>query len=161
MLNLTIEGQITKEPELRKTPNGVWVTRFTVVHNARRMDKVSGKWVNHGKGLFVDIDCWRGLAERAAFLRKKDLVVIECEDDLRMDTYNNYTGLRVTARNLAISMRFDQAESHREDRAPSGDTVRTADGDEYEAEAYAALADERSRAANERLSNDREFAEVS
>lgn len=61
-LPLTIVGNLTGDPELRFTPAGVAVARFTIAHNPRSLDRESGKWVD-GTPTFMDCSAWRDLAE--------------------------------------------------------------------------------------------------
>lgn len=64
-LPLTIVGNLTAAPELRFTPSGVAVARFTIAHNPRSLDKESGEWKD-GEPTYVDCAVWRDLAEHVA-----------------------------------------------------------------------------------------------
>lgn len=64
-LPLTIVGNLTANPELRFTPAGVAVVKFTVAHNPRTLDKQSGEW-RDGTATFMDCAAWRDLAEHVA-----------------------------------------------------------------------------------------------
>jgi single-strand DNA-binding protein len=146
LYSFTIEGNITRAPELRVTPQGTAVAQFTMVRNARRRD-AKGNWVD-GRAVWLTVTCWRGLAERVADLRKGDTVIVEAADDLHAEAYNGSANLRVTANNVAVSMRFAEARSLRTPRPePTGDVVRTADGEEFDAEAYAEYLAEREQQA--------------
>jgi single-strand DNA-binding protein len=61
-LPFTIVGNLTRDPELRFTPSGVAVVKFTVAHSPRKLDRESGTWVD-GEPTFLDCTAWRGLAE--------------------------------------------------------------------------------------------------
>lgn len=75
-MQLTAVGNLTKDPEMRYTPSGVAVAAFAVAVNARQYDKETGKWVDGGTS-FVDVQCWRDLAEHVAeSLVRGDRVVI-------------------------------------------------------------------------------------
>ena len=64
-LTMTIVGNVTAAPELRFTPAGVAVVKFTVAHNPRWFDKPSGEWKD-GTPTFFDCGAWRDLAEHIA-----------------------------------------------------------------------------------------------
>lgn len=64
-LPITIVGNVTAAPELRFTPAGVAVVKFTVAHNPRWYDKQSGEWKD-GTPTFFDCGAWRDLAEHIA-----------------------------------------------------------------------------------------------
>lgn len=64
-LTLPIVGNLTGDPELRFTPAGVAVCRFTVAHNPRRFDKTSNEWKD-GEPTFLDCNAWRDLGEHIA-----------------------------------------------------------------------------------------------
>src|SRR5438552_1693859 len=68
MLNatvITVVGNLTDNPELRFTPSGVPMARFTVAVNPRVFDKASGEWRDGGPS-FYNCTAWRQLAENAA-----------------------------------------------------------------------------------------------
>ena len=78
MLNatvITVVGNLTDNPELRFTPSGVPIARFTVAVNPRVFDKASGEW-RDGDPSFYNCTAWRQLAENAAESLSKGLRVI-------------------------------------------------------------------------------------
>jgi single-strand DNA-binding protein len=125
--NLDFEGNLGSAPELRFTPSGVAVARMSVGHNTRRRDE-SGKWVN-GDTLWIEVTCWRDLAERVAKLNKGDTVTVTARDDLSAWAYINQTTskaaarLQVTANNVSLSMRFADANAVRTPRPSSPDPM--------------------------------------
>jgi single-strand DNA-binding protein len=56
-------GNLTRDPELRQTPNGQAVTNFSIALNRAYKDQ-SGEWKEVTD--YVDIVCWAQLAERVA-----------------------------------------------------------------------------------------------
>ena len=61
MNRLTIIGNLTREPELRTTPNGDKVCGFTVAVNRRKTQN------NQEPGAdFFNVSAWRGLGENCA-----------------------------------------------------------------------------------------------
>jgi single-strand DNA-binding protein len=61
---VTIVGNVTRDPELRYTPNGAALVKFGVAVNRRFKDE-SGQWKD-GETSFFDITAWRTLAENIA-----------------------------------------------------------------------------------------------
>lgn len=61
--NLTIIGNVTREPELRYTPSGAAVCKFGVAVNKSYTDK-SGERKQQTD--FFNVNAWRSLAENAA-----------------------------------------------------------------------------------------------
>ena len=66
-------GNLTRDAELRYTPSGSAVTRFSLAVNERYRDR-SG--ADQEKTHYVDINVWRDLAEGSAELRKGDPVFV-------------------------------------------------------------------------------------
>jgi single-strand DNA-binding protein len=62
---LTIIGNLTSEPDLEFTPNGIAKLRFTVASTPRVFDKNSGEY-RDGDTLFLPCIAWRALAENLA-----------------------------------------------------------------------------------------------
>jgi single-strand DNA-binding protein len=120
---LTLEGNLGSAPELRFTPAGVAVARMSVGHNTRRRNQ-AGEWVN-GPTMWIDVTCWRELAERVARLSKGDTVIVDARDDLSAWPYlakadnKPAARLQVTATNVAVSLRFADATAQRTQR-PTG-----------------------------------------
>jgi single-strand DNA-binding protein len=72
---VTLLGNLTRDPELRQTPSGQNVTSFSLALNRSYKDQ-SGEWREASD--FIDVVAWGPLAERVTdFLRKgsKALVV--------------------------------------------------------------------------------------
>jgi single-strand DNA-binding protein len=62
---LTYIGNLTDNPELRFTPTGAAVCKFRLAATPRYLDKASGEWKDGSPG-FLDVTCWRQLAENVA-----------------------------------------------------------------------------------------------
>lgn len=60
---VTLMGNLTRDPELRQTPNGQSVTSFSLALNRAYKDQ-SGEWVEVTD--YVDIVAWGPLGERVA-----------------------------------------------------------------------------------------------
>lgn len=116
--DLTFEGNVAEQPELRITPSGTALCKFRVGHNTRRQTS-AGEWVN-GPTIWFTVTAWRDLAERIAdSVRKGDTVIVNTRNDLSVFAYTNQTSgnaaaeVQVTAANVAISLRFAEAQSRR------------------------------------------------
>ncbi len=60
---VTLMGNLTRDPELRQTPSGQTVTNFSLALNRAYKDQ-SGEWQEVTD--YIDIVCWGPLAERVA-----------------------------------------------------------------------------------------------
>jgi len=60
---VTLMGNLTRDPELRQTPNGQSVCSFSLALNRAYKDK-SDEWVEATD--YIDIVAWAGLGERVA-----------------------------------------------------------------------------------------------
>lgn len=68
---VTIDGNITADPELRYTQAGVPVATFNIAHTPRRLNRQTNEWEDAGETLFLRVNVWREQAENvAATLRK-------------------------------------------------------------------------------------------
>ena len=63
--NITIMGNLVNDPELRFTPNGAAVAKFTVASTPRYLDKATNEWKD-GDSLFLVCNVWRQAAENVA-----------------------------------------------------------------------------------------------
>jgi len=101
MLNKVILiGRLTKEPDLRYTPNGVAVAKFTLAVD-RRQSKEREKETD-----FIDIVVWQKLAETCAnYLGKGRLVAVDGR--LQIRSYDDSQGIRRrVAEVIAENVRF-------------------------------------------------------
>ena len=69
MNKVFLKGRLTNEPELRQTPNGVSVSKFTIAVN-RRFDRE--------KTDFINCEAWRNTAEFISkfFCKGKEIAVV-------------------------------------------------------------------------------------
>src|SRR5689334_19345880 len=74
--NVTVIGRLATDVGWSRLGDGTVVSNFRVASTERRYDRATGGWVD-GEKLFVDVRCWRRLAENAAAsLVKGDPVVV-------------------------------------------------------------------------------------
>lgn len=62
---ITVVGNLVADVELRFTPSGTAVARFTVASTPRTLDRQTGEWTD-GDPLFLPCTIWRQPAENAA-----------------------------------------------------------------------------------------------
>lgn len=64
-VQITVVGNLTADPELRFTANGLAVVNFTVASTSRAFDKASNEWKD-GDTVFLRCSVWRQYAENVA-----------------------------------------------------------------------------------------------
>jgi len=117
---VTLLGNLTRDPELRYTPQGVAVCDMALAVN-RKFTRKSGEKVD--EVAFVDITCWNRLAEIAAeFLKKGRPVLIS--GHLTQDRWEDEaTGQkRSKLRVVAETLQFLGGGS-KDDAQPSGESA--------------------------------------
>lgn len=62
---ITVVGNLTSDPELRYTQNGLGVANFTIASTPRSFDKTTNDWKD-GEALFLRCSVWREYAEHVA-----------------------------------------------------------------------------------------------
>jgi single-strand DNA-binding protein len=72
---LTIIGNVVAPPRMRMTKSGFAVTNFRVASTSRRFDTEKGQFVDNDT-LFVNVTCWRAMAENVAESLQKGQPVI-------------------------------------------------------------------------------------
>jgi single-strand DNA-binding protein len=73
---MTVVGNVVDAPRMRLTKNGHAVTNFRIASTSRRFDREQERYVDNAT-LFVNVTCWRGMAENAAqSLHKGQPVVV-------------------------------------------------------------------------------------
>lgn len=96
-----IIGNLTRDPEMRYTPSGVAVTRFTVAVN--RSFKKANEANNEAD--FLRIVAWRKLAEICGEYLKKGTPVY-VEGRLQIDSYEKDGEKKITAEVVADNMQM-------------------------------------------------------
>jgi single-strand DNA-binding protein len=72
---MTIIGNVVAPPRLRVTKSGHSVANFRVASTSRRFDTEQGRYVDNAT-LFVNVTCWRAMAENVDLSLKKGQPVI-------------------------------------------------------------------------------------
>jgi single-strand DNA-binding protein len=131
-LTCIIEGQIIKrDPEVFSTASGNVGVRFELAHKPRYRD-AAGQWVD-GKTQFFDITCWGALADNVLASYKRYDTVLVTARSLYAHASGGFAHLKVTADNVAASLRFGPATPARKPREANA-TVRTPDGEDLPVE---------------------------
>lgn len=117
---LTIVGNLTADPELRVTPSGASLCRFSLASTPRFMDRQSGEWKD-GEPLFMACTAWRDLAEHIAESLTKGARVI-ATGRLRLSRWETEQGEKRSAYGLEVdeigpSLRFATARVNKLTRA--------------------------------------------
>lgn len=121
--NVTLNGTVGRDPELRFTPAGKAVATVSVV-TSRGVKNDDGKWENHEE-TWWRVTAWEKLAENITeTLRKGDPVVVVGRAFTEKYTDkegNERQSLKVNAYNVALDLSRRTASVHRvEASKPSG-----------------------------------------
>jgi single-strand DNA-binding protein len=108
-----VVGNLTADPELRYTQNGLPVVNFTIASTPRSFDRTAQEWKD-GEALFLRASCWREFAEHVAGSLTKGMRVI-AQGRLRQRSYQDRDGVQRTAIELEVdeigpSLRYATAQ---------------------------------------------------
>lgn len=115
---VTVVGNLTRDPELRFTPAGAPVTTFGVAVNRRWQNRDSQQWEESTS--FFNVTCWRDLAQNVAeSLEKGSRVVVSGRLDQR--SWENQDGdkrsvVEIQADEVGPSLRWATATVNRNER---------------------------------------------
>ena len=110
---ITVVGNLTADPELRYTQNGLPVANFTIASTPRTLDRASNEWKD-GEALFLRASVWREFAEHVAGSLTKGMRVI-AQGRLRQRSYqdregNNRTAIELEVDEIGQSLRYATAQ---------------------------------------------------
>ena len=120
--NITILGNITRDPELRFTPSGTAVVSFGLAVNRNIQNKKSGEWQTEVD--FFNVTAWYKLAENCAeSLSKGDRVLVSGR--LSQDSWEDKEGqkrstVKIIASVVAPSMEFATCKLEKNPKSDSG-----------------------------------------
>jgi len=122
-VTITVIGNLTNDPELRFTPSGAAVARFTVASTPRIMDRKTNEWKD-GDPLFLSCNIWRQAAENVAESLQKGARVI-VSGRLRQRSYETREGEKRTVMELEVdevgpSLRYATAKVQKMQRSSGG-----------------------------------------
>lgn len=115
---VTIEGNITRDPELRFTPSGTAVMQLGIAVNHSRKG-ADGEWTDEAN--FIDVTLFSSLAEQASeTFEKGNRVVVNGRLSQRSwedkDSGDKRSKVEIVADVVAPSLRFATATLHRVER---------------------------------------------
>jgi len=90
-----LAGFLTGDPKFKKVGDDISSAKLRVAYTARRRDRETGEWAD-GATTFVNVQCWRQLADNVTIcLRKGEPVLVMGR--LRVRSYNDAEGKPRTA----------------------------------------------------------------
>ncbi|MDX2376220.1 single-stranded DNA-binding protein [Microbacterium sp. LRZ72] len=110
---ITVVGNLTADPELRYTQNGLPVANFTIASTPRTFDRQANEWKD-GEAMFLRASVWRDFAEHVAGSLTKGMRVV-AQGRLRQRSYETREGEKRTTMELDIdeigpSLRYATAQ---------------------------------------------------
>ncbi|MEV7136449.1 single-stranded DNA-binding protein [Arthrobacter sp. NPDC093128] len=107
--SITVIGNLTNDPQLRRIPGGSAVANFTIASTPRTFDRQKNEWVD-GETLFLPAGVWRDAAEHVAESLTKGMRVI-ASGLLKSRTYETKAGekrtvIELEVEEIGLSMRF-------------------------------------------------------
>ncbi len=97
---ITLVGNLTNDPELRFTPSGAAVAKFTVASTPRYMDRQTNEWKD-GDTLFLQCQIWRQAAENVAETLTRGMRVI-VSGKLKQRSYETKEGEKRTVYEVEV-----------------------------------------------------------
>jgi single-strand DNA-binding protein len=120
--NVTLIGNITRDPELRFTPSGQATATFGLAVNRRWQNRQTNDWEEATS--FFDVVCWREMAENASeSLTRGSRVIVTGR--LEQRSWESQEGdkrskIEVIADEIGPSLRWATAEVRKNDRRTPG-----------------------------------------
>lgn len=120
---ITLVGNLTDDPELRFTAQGVAVAKVRIASTPRFLDRASGQWKD-GEPLFLTGTVWRQPAENVAESLQRGARVL-VSGRLRQRSYETKEGEKRTVIDLEIdeigpSLRYATVKVHKLARSKAG-----------------------------------------
>lgn len=120
--NVTLTGNITRDPELRFTPSGQAVATFGLAVNRRWQNRQSNEWEEQTS--FFDVKCWAQMAENVSeSLSRGSRVVVTGRLEQRSwetDNGDKRSKVEVVADEIAPSLRWATAQVTKNERSDGG-----------------------------------------
>lgn len=122
---ITVVGNLTSDPELRYTQNGIAVAGFTIASTPRTFDKGSNEWKD-GEALFLRCSAWRDLGEHVATSLTKGTRVI-AQGNLNQRSFtdkdgNNRSSIELDVQAIGPDLTFATAQVTRAQKGQGGGT---------------------------------------
>ena len=134
--NVTLVGNVTRDPEIRYTPSGQTVATFGLAVNRRWQNRATNEWEEQVS--FFDVKCWSQMAENVAeSVQRGTRVIVSGRLEQRSwetDNGEKRSKVEVVADEVAPSLRWATAQVQKVDRrdgaspapSPSGGGSRPA-----------------------------------
>ncbi|TIH27050.1 single-stranded DNA-binding protein [Subtercola vilae] len=124
---VTVVGNLTSDPELRFTQNGLAVANFTIASTPRTFDRASNEWKD-GDALFLRASVWRDFAEHVAGSLTKGTRVVATGRLTQRSYDDKKTGEKRSSIELEIdeigpSLRYATAQVTRADSSGAANPV--------------------------------------
>lgn len=124
--NITVVGNVTRDPEMRYTPSGVSQVTLGLAVNRSWRNQQTNEWEERTS--FFDVVCWRELADNVGATIKKGTRVL-VTGRLEQRTWENQQGekqyrIEIIADEVGPSLRFATADVHRTERRGPDDGPR-------------------------------------
>jgi single-strand DNA-binding protein len=117
---ITVVGNLTADPELRYTQNGLAVANFTIASTPRSFDKASNDWKD-GDTLFLRASVWREFAEQVAgSLTKGSRVIATGRRSYETKEGEKRTSIELEVDEVGPSLRYATAQITRTSRDGGG-----------------------------------------
>lgn len=115
----TLVGNVTRDPEIRYTPNGQTVVTFGIAVNRRWQNKATNEWEEQVS--FFDVKCWSQMAENVAeSVHRGTRVVVSGRLEQRSwetDAGEKRSKIEVVADEVAPSLRWATAQVQKIERS--------------------------------------------
>lgn len=123
--NVTLVGNVTRDPEIRYTPSGQTVATFGLAVNRRWQNRQTNEWEEQVS--FFDVKCWAQMAENVSdSITRGTRVIVSGRLEQRSwetDNGEKRSKVEVVADEIAPSLRWATAQVQkieRSDGAPRG-----------------------------------------
>ena len=120
---ITVIGNVTRDPEVRYTPNGQANANFGVAVNRRWQNRQTNEWEERVS--FLNVVCWREMAENVAESVSKGTRVV-VTGRLEQRSWETEQGekrsvVEIVADDIGPSLRFATAKVEKIDRRTGGE----------------------------------------
>ena len=120
--NVTLVGNVTRDPEIRYTPSGQTVATFGLAVNRRWQNRQTNEWEEQVS--FFDVKCWAQMAENVSeSVAKGTRVVVTGRLEQRSwetDNGDKRSKIEVVADEVAPSLRWATAQVSKIERSQAG-----------------------------------------
>ncbi|MFC7431736.1 MULTISPECIES: single-stranded DNA-binding protein [unclassified Agrococcus] len=142
---ITVVGNLTADPELRYTQNGLAVANFTIASTPRTFDRQANEWKD-GEALFLRASVWREFAEHVSQSLTKGSRVI-AQGRLKQRSFETQQGEKRTVIELEVdeigpSLRYATAQVTRSSGGGGGNRGGGGQGQFGGGQQQGAVADE-------------------